>query len=60
MRLPCIDAPAGTLTLEIPKTTGTDEPFYPRSLDSGTRIARAIMLAVAEMYIKGISTQRSH
>ena len=52
-----IDTPAGTLTLEIPKTAGTDEPFYPQSLDRGTRTARAVMLAVAEMYVKGVSTR---
>ena len=47
----CIDTPAGTLTLEVPKTTGTDEPFYPQSLERGTRASRALMLAVAEMYV---------
>jgi len=52
-----IDTPAGTLTLEIPKTAGTDEPFYPQSLDRGTRTSRALMLAVAEMYVKGVSTR---
>ena len=52
-----IDTPAGTLTLEIPKTAGTEEPFYPQSLDRGTRTMRAVMLAVAEMYVKGVSTR---
>ena len=51
-----IDTPAGTLTLEIPKTAGTEEPFYPQSLDRGTRTMRVVMLAVAEMYVKGVST----
>ena len=52
-----IDTAAGTLTLEIPKTAGTDEPFYPQSLERGTRTSRALMLAVAEMYVKGVSTR---
>ena len=28
-----IDTEAGTLVVDVPKTAGTDEPFYPRSLD---------------------------
>lgn len=52
-----IDTPAGTLILDVPKTAGTDEPFYPQSLDRGTRSSRAVMLAVAEMYVKGVSTR---
>ncbi len=52
-----IDTQAGTLIVDVPKTAGTDEPFYPRSLERGTRSSRALMLAVAEMYVKGISTR---
>jgi len=52
-----IDTPAGTVTLEVPKTAGHDEPFYPRALERGRRSCRAVMLAVAEMYIKGVSTR---
>ena len=48
-----IDTAAGTLVVDVPKTAGTDEPFYPRSLERGTRSSRALMLAVAEMYVKG-------
>ena len=44
-----IDTKAGTLTLEIPKTAGTPEPFYPQSLERGRRSCRAVMLAAAEM-----------
>lgn len=36
-----IDTPAGTLIVDVPKTAGTDEPFYPRSLELGTRSSRA-------------------
>lgn len=52
-----IDTQAGTIALEVPKTAGTPEPFYPASLERGRRSSRAVMLAVAEMYVKGVSTR---
>ena len=53
-----IDTPAGTVKVQVPKTAGHDgEPFYPQSLERGRRSVRAVMLAVAEMYIKGVSTR---
>jgi transposase-like protein len=53
-----LDTPAGTVTVEVPKTRGHDgEPFYPRALERGRRSCRAVMLAVAEMYVKGVSTR---
>ena len=52
-----IDTPAGTVTLEVPKTAGHQAPFYPQALERGRRSCRAVMLAVAEMYIKGVSTR---
>mgnify|MGYP003689320329 CR=1 FL=1 len=56
-----LDTPAGTLSLNIPKTAShlkdCAEPFYPQSLERGRRSSRAVMLAVAEMYIKGVSTR---
>ena len=53
-----IDTPAGTVAVDVPKTAGHDgEPFYPQSLERGRRSVRAVMLAVAEMYIKGVSTR---
>jgi putative transposase len=55
-----LDTPAGTLTVQVPKTAGHDgEPFYPQSLERGRRSVRAVMLAVAEMYIKGVSTREA-
>jgi putative transposase len=55
-----IDTPAGTVTVQVPKTAGHDgEPFYPQSLERGRRSVRAVMLAVAEMYIKGVSTREA-
>ncbi|WP_207462082.1 IS256 family transposase [Azospirillum sp. SYSU D00513] len=52
-----LDTPAGTVTVQVPKTRDTDEPFYPQSLERGRRSCRAVMLAVAEMYVKGVSTR---
>jgi len=61
-----IDTLAGTLSLDVPKTVGTDEPFYPQALERGRRSCRAVMLAVAEMavmlavaemYVCGVSTR---
>ena len=53
-----IDTPAGTVTVQVPKTAAHgDEPFYPQSLERGRRSVRAVMLAVAEMYIKGVSNR---
>jgi len=52
-----IDTLAGTLSLEVPKTAGTDEPYFPQALERGRRSCRAVMLAVAEMYVCGVSTR---
>lgn len=53
-----VDTPAGTVTVQVPKTADHDgQPFYPQSLERGRRSVRAVMLAVAEMYVKGVSTR---
>ena len=52
-----IDTPAGTLTLDVPKTAGAPKPFFPQSLERGRRSCRAVMLCAAEMYVKGVSTR---
>ena len=39
------------------KTAGHGAPFYPQSLERGRRSSRAVMLAVAEMYVKGVSNR---
>ena len=52
-----IDTPAGTVTVNVPKSAGHEEPFYPQSLERGRRSSRAVMLAVAEMYVQGVSTR---
>ena len=55
-----IDTPAGTVAIQVPKTAGHEgSPFYPQSLERGQRSSRAVMLAVAEMYIKGVSTRQA-
>ena len=56
-KLKKLDTQAGTLSLEVPKTAGAAEPFYPSALERGRRSSRAVMLAVAEMYVKGVSTR---
>lgn len=52
-----VDTKAGTLTLDIPKTRETAKPFYPQSLERGSRSSRALKAAVANMYILGVSTR---
>lgn len=47
----------GTLNLQIPQVRG-DIDFYPSSLERGTRSERALKLALAEMYIQGVSTRK--
>ena len=46
----------GELKLEVPQTRGV--PFYPQSLEKGERSERALKLAIAEMYVQGVSTRR--
>ena len=45
----------GSLELQIPQTR--DSNFYPQSLERGKRSERALGLAIAEMYIQGVSTR---
>ncbi len=47
----------GTLNLQIPQVIG-DVSFYPSSLEKGIRSERALKLAIAEMYIQGVSTRK--
>lgn len=47
----------GRLKLKIPQVRGGLE-FYPRAIDKGIRSERAIKLAIAEMYIQGVSTRK--
>ena len=49
-----LDTAAGRLRLQIPQVRDCDRPFYPKSLERGLRSDRALRMAVAEMYVKGI------
>jgi putative transposase len=46
----------GSLELDIPQTR--DSKFYPQSLEKGRRSERALGLALAEMYVQGVSTRK--
>ena len=46
----------GSVNLSIPQTRDGD--FYPQSLEKGRRSERALGLAVAEMYVQGVSTRK--
>lgn len=46
----------GALPLKVPQTR--DGGFYPQSLEKGLRSERALLLALAEMYVQGVSTRR--
>jgi transposase-like protein len=46
----------GELELKIPQVRGLS--FYPQSLEKGCRSEKALKLAVAEMYVMGVSTRK--
>ena len=46
----------GALQLAVPKTRGIE--FYPAALERGQRSERALTLALAEMYLQGVSTRK--
>lgn len=46
----------GQLTLAVPQVREGD--FYPNSLEKGLRSERALKLALAEMYVQGVSTRK--
>lgn len=46
----------GELTFQVPQVRSGD--FYPSALEKGTRTDQAVNLALAEMYIQGVSTRR--
>jgi len=52
-----INTRVGAITLNIPQVRG-DTSFYPSALEKGLRSERALNLAMAEMYIKGVSTRK--
>jgi len=52
----------GELALRVPQVRplpgGEPVSFYPRSLERGLRSERALKLAIAEMYVQGVSTRK--
>lgn len=51
-----VQSRVGPLELEIPQTR--DGGFYPSSLERGLRSEKALKLALAEMYVQGVSTRK--
>jgi transposase-like protein len=47
----------GELTFQIPQVRGEID-FYPSALEKGLRSERALKLAIAEMYVQGVSTRK--
>ena len=52
-----LHARLGDIPLKVPQVRG-DVSFYPSALTKGPQTERALNLAVAEMYIQGVSTRR--
>jgi len=48
----------GPLALRVPQTRDSDEPYRPSMLESGSRSDRSLKVAIAEMYLQGVSTRR--
>ncbi len=46
----------GALELDVPQVR--DSSFYPSSLEKGLRSERALKIALAEMYVQGVSTRK--
>jgi putative transposase len=47
----------GALDLEVPQVRG-GLPFYPQSIEKGSRSEKALKLAIAQMYLEGVSTRK--
>jgi transposase-like protein len=46
----------GALELKVPQVRGLK--FYPQSIEKGTRSEKALKLAIAQMYLEGVSTRK--
>ena len=46
----------GEISFEVPQVR--QGGFYPQSLEKGLRSERALKLALAEMYVQGVSTRK--
>jgi transposase-like protein len=52
----------GQLELQVPQVRsaqGEKVEFYPSALERGVRSERALKLAIAEMYVQGVSTRKA-
>ena len=58
MKSRILNSSVGPLNLRIPQTRDSDEPYYPSMLEKGNRVERSLKVAIAEMYIQGVSTRR--
>jgi len=47
----------GPITFRVPQVRG-ETAFYPRALEKGIRSEQALKLAMAEMYVQGVSTRK--
>jgi transposase-like protein len=47
----------GRITFDVPQVRGGPE-FYPSALEKGIRSEQALKLALAEMYVQGVSTRK--
>ena len=52
-----VETRMGKITLEVPQVRG-DVSYYPSALEKGIRSERALKLAIAEMYVRGVSTRK--
>lgn len=53
-----MDTRLGRIMVDVPQTRGVE--FYPAALERGLRSERALKLAIADMYIHGVSTRKVH
>jgi len=51
-----LNSRVGPITLSVPQTRGVE--FYPSALEKGARSEQALKLALAEMYVQGVSTRK--
>ena len=51
-----MDTAEGRIQLQVPQVR--EGGFYPGALEKGLRSERALMLALAEMYVQGVSTRK--
>ena len=48
----------GKLSLNVPQVRGSSEPFQTSLFEMGSRTDRSLKVAIAEMYLQGVSTRR--